>query len=119
MDALGSDGGGALGGGAKSLKVVRVSDWLAEVCILSRAFAICSFSMVELADIELTESRLLRKPNCEPMDGDTGAPPATGVFGVVMLSMFKARRSWSRAACYSYLKLEMRARSGLEVRFSW
>lgn len=70
--ALCSVAGTVPGGGAKSLKVVRASDWLAEVWILSRVFASCSFSVVEATDIELIESRRFRTSVGEPIDPDAG-----------------------------------------------
>lgn len=55
-----SEFGRAEGGGAKSLKVVRESLLLADVCILSKFWAICSLPASELADIEATEARRSR-----------------------------------------------------------
>lgn len=52
-----SESGRPPGGGAKSLKVVKVSHWLAEVWILSRAWASCSLSTCEDVDWEAIESR--------------------------------------------------------------
>lgn len=65
--------GAEAGGGAKSLKVVKTLDWLAEVCILSSACAICSLSTWEVVEMELNESRRgLRSLNEEAVVGDRG-----------------------------------------------
>ena len=58
---------------------------------MSRALAICSLSIVEFPDIELTESLLFRKLKCDPLDRDEGEP--MGGWEVVLLSMVKARIS--------------------------
>jgi hypothetical protein len=49
----------------------------------------CSFSIVEFADIELTESLLFRKLKGDPLDRDDGEP--MGGLEVVLLSMVNAR----------------------------
>lgn len=54
----------------KSLKVVRTSDWLADVCILSRAWARCSLSICETVEMELKESRRDLKSSWEAIEGD-------------------------------------------------
>jgi hypothetical protein len=52
-----SEVGNEPGGGAKSLKVVRASDWLADVWILSRLREKCSLSACEDTESEVVESR--------------------------------------------------------------
>jgi hypothetical protein len=52
-----SEEGSEPGGGAKSLKVVRTSDWLADVWILSSARESWSLSTWEDAESEVVESR--------------------------------------------------------------
>lgn len=67
-----SEAGAAPGGGAKSLKVVRESHWLAEVCILSRVWASCSLSAMELTEMEFMESRrVLRGELTDPEAGES------------------------------------------------
>lgn len=54
----------------KSLKVVRTSDWLAEVCILSKAWARCSLSICETVEMELKDSRRALRSSVEGMEGE-------------------------------------------------
>lgn len=69
------------GGGPKSLKVVRMPDWLAEVWILSRAWANCSLSIGEEVDWLVTEPRREMRSN-----GDDRAPgDGGGLFEEAML----------------------------------
>lgn len=67
-----SEAGVPSGGGAKSLNVVRVSHRLAEVCILSRAYASCSLSMVD--DMEVVEPRRGLKLIGDPSGPGEGDP---------------------------------------------
>ncbi|KAL2261372.1 hypothetical protein VTK26DRAFT_4286 [Humicola hyalothermophila] len=69
--ALVSEAGSELGGGAKSLKVVRASDWLAVEWILSRSRVSCSLSICEDLDIDIVEPRRGRSPIG---DGGTDGP---------------------------------------------
>ena len=92
-----------IGGGAKSLKVVRASLRLAEVCIWSRADASCSLSIVELADMDAIDPRRFRKlidavrgPGvCGPGDS-FGGPVAIVGGGLVAYSIMESRRGYVR-----------------------
>jgi hypothetical protein len=69
-----SEVGNEPGGGAKSLKVVRASDWLADVWILSRLREKCSLSACEDTESDVAESRRDREVTGEggsdgPRDG--------------------------------------------------
>jgi hypothetical protein len=61
------------GGDANSLNVVRDSDWLAVMCILSKAWESCSLSMAVLLENEAMDPRRDRSPR-----GKKVWPGATG-----------------------------------------
>lgn len=84
------------GGGAKSLKVVSESHWLAEVCILSRACAICSRSAV--VEMEATEPRRARALMGEPIEADVGEP-GSGLDAVLLDITESIRDAISSPVC--------------------
>ena len=82
-----SAGGAPPGGGPKSLKVVKIPDWLADVWILSRAWASCSLSTCEPADVDVVESRRDRRFIGE--DSDVGERADLGVLLVAISSVWE------------------------------
>lgn len=61
------------GAGVKSLKVVKTSDWLADVLILSSARASWSLSACEETEIDAKDSRRDGRSVVEDLiDGDSG-----------------------------------------------
>jgi hypothetical protein len=73
------------------LNVVKESTLLADVCILSKAEASCSLSIIELAAMEATELRRFRRLTGEPWEPE--AWEIDGFFIAETLSIMAASKS--------------------------
>ena len=82
-----SETGSEPGEGAKSLKVVKTSDWLADVWILSSVRESCSLSTCEDMESDIVESR---RGRAATGDGGTEGPRegCPSPFGLAMVASF-------------------------------
>lgn len=96
-------------------------DWLAEVCILSRACASCSLSTCEEIDIEVVESRRERRSTGE--DNAVGERAARGPSPLAMSSTVVDGRDVVRLqevlVTVDGLSRELQSRSSAGAGWAW